>query len=301
MNDSIKNNNNARAVYIYWLRFGNGKGYVGSTVDICSRMSEYRTGKTKHQPAIYSAIKKYGMPISCILEITTERKRNKREGYWIDRMGTMAPWGYNLQGIANVVPTSDERRDRLSRAQYERWANTTPEQRSEIGRKRWASKTPAERSEWTRKSRTTQIANTTPEQRSEAARKQWASMPPEERRYRASKMQAKITTGQRSNTRRKVWASKTPEQRSEIGRKISDTRRANSTPEERTAHARKAAAARNANNPNHNIYPCSNNWRVRIYRNGKQVYRKGGIPTIEQARSIRDQAEAKIDNTAVMA
>jgi hypothetical protein len=80
--------------------------------------------------------------------------------------------------------------------------NTTPEQRSERGRKAMASRTPEQRSEAVRAGR----AKLTPEQRSEVSRKG----------------NAKLTPEQRSERSRKAMASRTAEQKSEIGRKGSN-------------------------------------------------------------------------------
>lgn len=81
----------------------NGKEYVGKTVKgFESRkekhLSSLNTDKKKHYP-LYNDMRKYGIENFEweVLEVcTTEKELDLKEKYWIEKLGTFYPNGYNL-------------------------------------------------------------------------------------------------------------------------------------------------------------------------------------------------------------
>ena len=74
----------------------NGKSYVGQSVDIVHRWYQHKTGG---ELAIGKAIQKYGVD-NFIFEIIEECNVNmldEREKYWILKLNTLSPNGYNLK------------------------------------------------------------------------------------------------------------------------------------------------------------------------------------------------------------
>lgn len=77
----------------------NGKSYVGQSVDIQRRWTEHKNinGKATSASAVRASIKKYGVE-SFTFEVLEEcrlEELNKREAYWIKKLGTFGG-GYNL-------------------------------------------------------------------------------------------------------------------------------------------------------------------------------------------------------------
>ena len=97
----------------------NGKQYVGQTIDLTKRLSAHRkAGK----PGIGKAIQKYGwrnFSVEVIEECENRDELNEREIFWIAKLNTKAPNGYNLteggDGNCGYV-ASEETRKKLSAA-----------------------------------------------------------------------------------------------------------------------------------------------------------------------------------------
>lgn len=84
----------------------NDKHYVGQAFNKSKRLTDhksmFRTGKHKN-PKLQAAYNKYGKEnfIYVILEKLTDRRYlNEREQWWIDRLNTVSPNGYNLTPVA---------------------------------------------------------------------------------------------------------------------------------------------------------------------------------------------------------
>ena len=109
--------------YIY-LRTNkiNGKKYVGQTIDIDKRQREWNCFLHHYAgKAIYNARKKYGAD-SFDFEILIEcqdDEMNKWEMYYIEKLNTKVPYGYNMtdggEGM-NGCSISDETRTKMSEA-----------------------------------------------------------------------------------------------------------------------------------------------------------------------------------------
>ena len=82
-------------VYLY-TNLINGKGYVGITsISLAHRMGQHPTGKTYFS----NALRKYGKDafnVEIIDYAATKEELSEKERYWIAKLGTMAPAGYNL-------------------------------------------------------------------------------------------------------------------------------------------------------------------------------------------------------------
>ena len=75
-----------------------GKQYVGVTKDMRRRMISHASHTTPTKAAIKNAIKKYGREVFKmeVLEEGTVDHCYSREPYWIERMNTLKPKGYNI-------------------------------------------------------------------------------------------------------------------------------------------------------------------------------------------------------------
>ena len=96
----------------------NGKQYVGKTMHkLHKRMGEHRRG-TKHY--VDRAIQKHGwenFTIEILEECATSEELSEREQYWIARLNTKAPNGYNLTDGGEGSPgrkATDEMRANMS-------------------------------------------------------------------------------------------------------------------------------------------------------------------------------------------
>ena len=78
----------------------NGKIYVGQSINIQKRWYQHRSDYNKDGgcPILYAAIRKYGIENfsfevieECSLELLDEREK-----YWISKMNTLVPNGYNI-------------------------------------------------------------------------------------------------------------------------------------------------------------------------------------------------------------
>ncbi len=79
----------------------NGKIYVGQTIQFEKRMNHHRHSK---QPGVDAAIKKYGWENFSveILEECSEEMLDEREIFWIAKLNSMFPNGYNLTSGGNA-------------------------------------------------------------------------------------------------------------------------------------------------------------------------------------------------------
>ena len=75
----------------------NGKCYIGQSVNIEKRWEYYKYGTKDNTPILY-AIRKHGLnnfKFEVVEECSIE-SINTRERYWIDRINSLSPNGYNL-------------------------------------------------------------------------------------------------------------------------------------------------------------------------------------------------------------
>ena len=85
--------------WIYWLRFPNGKGYVGQTRgSIRKRYLKHanRAARGSQKGALYAAWRRYGAPECVPLFSCPNDELNEREMALIAAMRTLAPHGYNV-------------------------------------------------------------------------------------------------------------------------------------------------------------------------------------------------------------
>lgn len=106
--------------YIYIIENDfNDKVYVGQTTNLELRKSAH-LGGSSGCPLICNAIKKYGrshFDFVIIEACVSLHQLNEREKYWVSKLGTLSPGGYNLtSGGEGMGSPSEETRDRLSRS-----------------------------------------------------------------------------------------------------------------------------------------------------------------------------------------
>lgn len=91
--------------YVYKITSPSGKIYIGSTINIKSRLYHYKSYNCKQQYKLYASLKKYGYElheVEVIEEPIIEDLR-KREHYWGMYYDTLSSNGLNLS-----LPKSDE-------------------------------------------------------------------------------------------------------------------------------------------------------------------------------------------------
>lgn len=100
----------------------NGKAYVGKTrQSFKRRITEHKRDSSKGRPGIDAAIAKYGWAnfTAEIIEVCPVEMLNEREIYWIKKLGTKVPNGYNItdggDGGRGHSPSA-ETRAKLSKA-----------------------------------------------------------------------------------------------------------------------------------------------------------------------------------------
>jgi hypothetical protein len=135
-----------RLGWIYYLRFPNGKGYVGQTRhSVAKRFAKHRycflNGKSG---ALYAAWHKYGEPVCTPLFSCSVPELNAQEILLIAALQTYAPNGYNLTTGGDTPEfVSDATREKRSRAMTGRKASPETRRRlSEVhtgkpGRRGW--------------------------------------------------------------------------------------------------------------------------------------------------------------------
>lgn len=158
------------------------------------------------------AIRKYGRAAFTheILDVVTSQEgANIAERVWIEKRGTLAPNGYNLDGGGGAAGFADETLQKMSKSALARWAavggpklDATLRKMSDAARRRWAALTPEEQAEFGQKT-------------GERMRKWWASLTPEEIANIGRQRAEKMTPEQRGRLS-KVYLQMTPQQRSEV-------------------------------------------------------------------------------------
>ena len=191
----------------------NGKIYVGQTTQTLeARMLQHKY----HHKGLYidRAIYKYGFEnfhSEILEECNTQDELNEREKFWIAKLNSKVPFGYNQtdggRGHSGYIPTLEALAN-MSKAAKIRESKRKPDEKSMIAKKGWAKKTPEERSELAKK----REANKTPEERTQAANKAAAkrklSMTLEERKKMTenARLALKLRTHeQRSESAKKAW------------------------------------------------------------------------------------------------
>ena len=115
----IKQDFNGNCGYIYCLSFSNGKKYIGQTIRAWKQ--RWKRHKSSHSccKALHSAIEKYGyenIEFEILEYCKTKEDLNDREAFYIEKLNTMAPNGYNLKTKDTRVVYSLETRLKMSRS-----------------------------------------------------------------------------------------------------------------------------------------------------------------------------------------
>ena len=235
----------------------NGKKYVGQT----QLTMEKRWAAHVHQArskrgsrALMGAIRKYGSDAFTheVLEVVaTAEEADAAEKLWIEKLGCLAPGGYNLDGGGRAThDVHESTRALLSAATLKLHASRTPAERKAISE--------AARDTWLKNSTDRQrvlaaasvrmlayMANIPPEQLSARMRKMWADMSPEKRREAALA---------RSEGLKKSWAKRSDEDKAAHGKRIADWF-ASLSPEAREAIVQKRRATRWSKKPRKSTEP----------------------------------------------
>lgn len=103
----------------------NGKSYVGQTK---RTLQERWNGHCRKEDcvALHNAIEKYGKENFTVEEIDraeSEEELNLKEAYWIDKLNTMHPNGYNLRTGGCRFELSDISKEKLSKTVKQLWDN----------------------------------------------------------------------------------------------------------------------------------------------------------------------------------
>ena len=105
----------------------NGKCYVGQTIgDIKDRMYHHKSPNSRCN-AISGAIQKYGwenFSYEVIDTATNQEELDEKETYWIAKLNTRPPFGYNLRsGGHGGNKLSPESREKVTNTLKEKWSN----------------------------------------------------------------------------------------------------------------------------------------------------------------------------------
>lgn len=111
-----------RKAWVYKITSPSGKVYVGSTINLVRRISEYKRSHSKKQYKIFRSIKKYGYENHRleILSQCTTADILKQEAYYGILYNVLSDNGLNLQipkHGAEFAAISEETRAKMSRAQ----------------------------------------------------------------------------------------------------------------------------------------------------------------------------------------
>ena len=122
--------------YIYKITSLSGRVYIGQTINLSRRKSDYAANKSSAQTKIYRSIQKYGWTahtFEVIETITTSddifKKLNEQETYWITFYDSMNN-GLNCTSGGGRFKVSNETRDLMSIAARAR--TISPETRKKI-------------------------------------------------------------------------------------------------------------------------------------------------------------------------
>lgn len=219
----------------------NGMKYVGQT----TQLLEERMKQHKYRDGLYidQEIQRLGWEgnFSCeVLEVCPVEKLNEREIFWIAKLNSKYPNGYNLTSGGsgfNGRKHTPESIALMSDIAKIIWERRSPEERAAIARKR--------------------EANRSPEERSATARARELAKSPEERSARAKACAARRTPEERSAIVKKAWVTR----RANESKKTLEERVASKkSKEELSAIAKKASAK--VNKPARNA-KISATWRAK--------------------------------------
>lgn len=244
----------------------NGKKYVGQTNNLKRRIKEHKN----EELYVDRAIRTHGwenFSVEVLEECDNRAQINEREQFWINKLNTKSPNGYNLTdgGFGLTGCTEDVRKVISDTSKGRKCSEATKALLSAIftgrkfteeskakmyvaAKKRAARKTPEQKAAEiakANKSRSEKMALKSPEERSkltEKARIASANRTPEERSLGAKKSWESRTPEERTLAAIKREAKKTPEQRSRSSRKIW----VDKSPVERTVIANKGWNTRKA-------------------------------------------------------
>ena len=213
----------------------NKKIYVGQTQRTFEeRISEHKCGSLY----IDHVIKKYGwenFKAEVIEECWTLEELNEREIFWIAKLNSKFPNGYNFtdggyQGLKGYT-WSKESRAKMSSVSKIREAKRNPVEKSQTAKNGWASKTHEERLRITEPARKA-AALISPEERSNIRKKALSNMTLQERQHmteNARKALANISSEKRKISAKKCWETRRAKKRLiitvvELLRKILDNK-----------------------------------------------------------------------------
>jgi group I intron endonuclease len=113
----------------------NGKRYVGQTIkSVQRRFSDHKRQSAFNDYPLYRAFKKHGQDVFEVKEIDEAKSRadlDTKEIYWIEKLNTMLPAGYNaILGTPGTGELSQQSRDKKSDSMKKRWQN--PEYRQKV-------------------------------------------------------------------------------------------------------------------------------------------------------------------------
>jgi group I intron endonuclease len=88
---------NSSGIYLFKNKL-NGKAYVGQSKKVLTRKKQHERGDTKNSRRFHNAMKKHGVEIFNfeVLEYCSAELLDEREAYWINKLNTLYPKGYNL-------------------------------------------------------------------------------------------------------------------------------------------------------------------------------------------------------------
>ncbi len=178
----------------------NGMKYVGQTIQLL----EERMKQHKYHDELYidQEIQRLGWEgnFSCeILEVCPVEKLNEREIFWIAKLGSKYPNGYNLTNGGsgfNGRKHTPESIALMSDIAKTIWERRSPEERAAIARKR--------------------EANRSPEEKSATARNRELAKSPEERSARAKTCATRRTPEERSAIVKKAWVTRRAKKKQQL-------------------------------------------------------------------------------------
>lgn len=107
--------------YVYKITSPSGRVYIGSTINIKSRLYHYKSYNCKQQYKLYASLKKYGYELHEVevIEEPIREDLRKREHYWGMYYDTLSSNGLNLslpKSDEDYATISQEARDKMSKA-----------------------------------------------------------------------------------------------------------------------------------------------------------------------------------------